>query len=180
MYLKQPLVEWQSVPPTFPNLRRLAFCGDPIIAHDFLGRLSKLALVELTIEHGGYMIELNAYESLLDTLSERFSASLKSIRLIFKEQSIDVRRTYFIARTLMALVPLVEAGLEELRYSMDMMVGLPKKLRKKLRRGRDLSSLWTLRVFSFSTQTQTLYMGWMTGCFGITDFEMIFWRYRLT
>lgn len=157
VYLKQPLVEWQSVPPIFPILRRLAFCGNPVIAHDFLGRLSKSPLTEFTIEHRDCKITLNAYESLLGLLNEHFSASLKSIHLSFGRQPIlGVPKRYFIAHTLMALVPLVEAGLEELRYSMPMR-GFPRNLRKKLRKTREFSSFWTLRVFSFSTHSQTLY-----------------------
>ncbi|KIM64339.1 hypothetical protein SCLCIDRAFT_646729 [Scleroderma citrinum Foug A] len=154
MYLGQPLAEWQSVPPIFPILRRLAFCGDPIIAHDFLGRLSKPTLSEFTIEHRDCRIELNAYESLLGLLNERFSASLKSIHLNFERQPMDVRGHHFIARTLLALIPLVEAGLEELRYSIPIAASsLPKGLKTAL----DPSSWPELRVFSFSTHSQTLY-----------------------
>ena len=156
IHLRKPLAEWESAFPVFPVLRRLIFCGDPTMVQDFLGRLPRSTLADLTIEHEDCRIELNThvYESLLDLLNERFSASLKSIHLNFGRQPMDVYRHYFIARTLMALCPLVEVGLEELRYSMSIvMSSLPKELQRAL----DPSCWPTLRVFSFSTQTQTLY-----------------------
>lgn len=153
IHLRKPLAEWQSVLPVFPVLRRLIFCGDPTIANDFLERLPKSTLADFTIEHEDCRMELSTYESLLDLLNKRFSASLKSIHLNFGRQPMDVRGHYFIARTLMALVPLVEAGLEELRYSLPIVVSsLPKELQRAL----DPSSWPTLRVFSFSTHSQRL------------------------
>ena len=150
IHLKQPLVEWPSLPPIFPVLRRLTFCGDPLIAHDFLERLPNSTLVEFIIEHEDSMIQLGAYESLLGFLNEQFSDSLHSVHLNFGRQPVEVPHHYFIAHTLMALIPLVEGGLEELRYSMPVMVeSLPEELQRVLD-----PSMWpTLRVFSFSTRS---------------------------
>jgi len=151
VHLRKPLAEWKSALPVFPVLRRLVFCGDPTIAHDFLERLSKSTLADFTIEHEDCMAELNAYGSLLDLLHKRFSDSLKSVHLNIGDPPTNAH--HFLAYTLVALIPLVEAGVEELRYTMYIdVLALPEMLQQALD-----PCLWpTLRVFSFSTQSQRL------------------------
>ena len=150
-HLRKPLVEWESTLSVFPVLRRLVFCGDPIIAYDFLERLPKSTLADFAIEHEECKAKLNAYESLLDLLHERFSDSLKFIHLDIGYPPTHACK--FLARTLVALIPLVEAGIEELRYTMYIdKSALPEVLQRAL----DPSWWPTLRVFSFSKQSQRL------------------------
>ncbi|KAL4066886.1 hypothetical protein J3A83DRAFT_4260391 [Scleroderma citrinum] len=153
IHLKHPFLDWQPVLPVFPVLHRLTFCGDPSIARDFLERLSGSTLADFTIEHEDSRICLSAYESLLGLLHERFSDSLESVHLNFGRHPIDVLATHFLLCTLVALLPLVKAGLKELRYSMPVYLpSLPEEIRQAL----EPSSWPTLRVFSFSTQSPRL------------------------
>ena len=151
IHLRKPLAEWKSALPVFPALRRLTFCGDPTIAHNFLERLPKSTLADFTIEHEDCMAEPNAYGSLLDLLHERFSDSLKSMHLDIGDPPIDAHN--FLAYTLAGFIPLVRSGVEELRYTMYIDVSaLPEVLQRAL----DPSWWPTLRVFSFSRQSQRL------------------------
>ena len=154
IHLKRPLIdELHSAPPLFPFLRHLIFCGDPVIAHDFLDKLTSTSLLEFCIEHDDSITRLGAYKSLLGLLHERFSHSLKSLHLNFGRYQKDVHLHDFIMNTLMALKPLVKAGLEELRYSMPIIIStLPEELQNAL----DPSSWPETTAFSFSMHAQRL------------------------
>ncbi|KAL4062755.1 hypothetical protein V8B97DRAFT_1877509 [Scleroderma yunnanense] len=153
IHLRHPLVDWRPALSVFPSLRQLTFCGDPSIAQSFLERLPKSTLADFTIEHEDVGVYLSPYESLLGVLHEKFANSLKSIYLNFGQQPMDIHPHYFLLRSLVALCPLVDAGLEELRYSMPLhMPTLPEELRPVL----DPSSWPKLRVFSFSTKSPRL------------------------
>ncbi|KAL4082131.1 hypothetical protein V8B97DRAFT_2020593 [Scleroderma yunnanense] len=164
--LREPLIdESHSAPPLFPFLRRFVFCGNPVIAHGFLERLASTTLLGFSIEHEDCVAQLGMYKSLLGLLHKRFSNSLKSLHLNFGRCQKDVHVYDFLANTLMALRPLVGAGLEELRYSMSTITStLPEELQQSL----DPSS-WPGRTeFSFSTCTPRL-------SDRVPEQDMIFW-----
>ena len=166
IHLKQPLIdELHSAPPLFPFLRHLMFCGDPDIAHGFLKKLTSTNLLEFCIEHNNNITRLGAYKSLLGLLHERFSHSLKSLHLNFGRHQKDVHLYDFMTNTLMALRPLVEAGLEDLRYSMPIIIStLPEELQNAL----DPSFWPETTAFSFSTHAQRL-------CDQEPEQDMMFW-----
>lgn len=166
IHLNEPLIdELHSAPPLFPYLRHLLFCGNPLIAHAFLGKLTSTSLLDFCIEHEDTIIQLCTYKALLDLLHRRFSSSLKALHLNFGRHQKDVHLYHFIAHTLMALRPLVEAGLKELRYSMPIIVStLPEELQKAL----DPSSWPKTTAFLFSVHAERLSDQEM-------DRDLIFW-----
>ncbi|KAH7884317.1 hypothetical protein F5I97DRAFT_1439195 [Phlebopus sp. FC_14] len=145
--------DWNPTQPAFPALQSLTFCGDPLLATKFLERLATTTLREFIIEHEDVLIRVEAYECLLKLLHSKFRASLTSLYLNLGRGPISVQSSEFLFRTLKAVLPIVEEGLEELRYSLCACVpSLPEPLQEALK-----PSAWpTLKVFEFTTQSKRL------------------------